>query len=53
MSFRRHVGTLHLAAEVALANVAPRPRPFKLPFIVAYRCNLRCAMFEIWRRLPA
>jgi MoaA/NifB/PqqE/SkfB family radical SAM enzyme len=39
--------------SILASNVRRLSHPFKLSFAVTYRCNMRCAMCNIWRKTPA
>jgi MoaA/NifB/PqqE/SkfB family radical SAM enzyme len=41
-----------LASDVARSNFGDPALPFKLTFILTYRCQLRCSMCRIWERRP-
>jgi MoaA/NifB/PqqE/SkfB family radical SAM enzyme len=41
---------LGLGARVLASNLRRSPLPFKLTFIVTYRCDCRCQMCNIWMR---
>jgi len=39
-----------LGSRIALSNLQRSPLPFKLTFILTYRCDCRCRMCNIWKR---
>ena len=39
-----------LGTRIALSNIQRSPMPFKLTFILTYRCDCRCQMCNIWQR---
>ncbi len=42
-----------LAGSILRSNLAELPLPYRLSFVVTYRCQLRCRMCNIWRRSQA
>ncbi len=47
---KRLARMLGLGARVLASNIRRSPLPFKLTFIVTYRCDCRCQMCNIWMR---
>ena len=45
--------TLTLAKNIFLSNIGKLKNPFKLTFIVTYRCFCRCKMCNIWKKDPS
>ena len=41
---------LGLGTRILASNFRRSPLPFKLTFIVTYRCDCRCQMCNIWKR---
>ena len=41
---------LGLGGRILLSNFRRSPLPFKLTFILTYRCDCRCQMCNIWKR---
>ena len=39
-----------LGTRIAWSNIQRSPMPFKLTFILTYRCDCRCRMCNIWQR---
>ena len=39
-----------LGRRILLSNFRRSPMPFKLTFILTYRCDCRCRMCNIWQR---
>ena len=44
--------TLNLAKNILLSNVKRLEHPFKLTFILTYKCLCRCRMCNIWKKQP-
>ena len=47
---RNLVRLLGLGGRILRSNFARSPLPFKLTFILTYRCDCRCLMCNIWKR---
>ena len=47
---RRLERLVGLGTRVLLSNFRRSPLPFKLTFILTYRCDCRCQMCNIWKR---
>ena len=44
---------LRLAGNVLRSNGPRLAFPYKLTFVVTYRCNYRCETCNIWQRTPS
>ncbi|HEY5998018.1 MAG TPA: radical SAM protein [bacterium] len=44
---------LRFLGSILASNFRRLAHPFKISFAVTYRCNMRCAMCNIWRKTPA
>lgn len=45
-------GVLRLAKNIALSNLSDLSFPYRITHILTYRCQFRCIMCDIWRKIP-